>query len=234
MAEGAEAHVYKGKTIDSRPVALKIYKRDVPRERSLQELKVTSSINSSYVIRSEYFGHWRNERYFLVMDYVAGESMRSLIEEGKTPSLDDFRSVSLCLMEAVAAFHNFKDENGNDSTLLHCDIKPDNVIITNDNKPILVDCTLAGEPRVETSKEPADMFRPDSILDQIYNYLSLVTYMLWELLYGNGSWAKPYHRASVGDEPELPIGFGTAEDMREWLLKAVATEARNRFSISTK
>jgi serine/threonine protein kinase len=232
VAEGAEAHVYKGKTIDSRPVALKIYKRDVPRERSLQELKVTSSINSSYVIRSEYFGHWRNERYFLVMDYVAGESMRSLIEEGKTPSLDDFRSVSLCLMEAVAAFHNFKDENGNDSTLLHCDIKPDNVIITNDNKPILVDCTLAGEPRVETFQGTRGYVPPDSILGSDIQLsessdLYALGVTLWEWLFGQ----KPYHRASVGDEPELPIGFrDLPEDMREWLLKAVATEARNRFS----
>ncbi|MGI6640451.1 MAG: protein kinase domain-containing protein [Limnochordia bacterium] len=231
IAEGAEAHVYRGKTLNNRTVALKVYKRDVPRERSLQEWSITSTISSSYVIRSEYFGHWRNERYFLVMDYIDGESMRKKIERGEKPTYEEFRSVALSLMSAVAAFHHHKDETGEAMPLLHCDIKPDNIIIASDNKPVLIDCTLSGEPRIDVFQGTRDYVPPDSILGSDVQLstssdLYALGVTLWEWLFGQ----KPYDRASVGDKPNLPKAFQELpESPRAWLLRAVATEAEHRF-----
>lgn len=230
IARGREAQVYKGKTLD-RTVAIKIYNSDVPRERSLQELSITSSINSSYVVRSEYFGHWRNERFFLVMDYIEGESMRSFIEKGVRPSLEDFRSVALCLMEAVAAFHDHTDDEGTRSPWLHCDIKPDNVIITSDKKPVLIDCTLAGEPRIELLQGTRDYIPPDSILGsdvQLTESSDLygLGITLWEWMFGR----LPYERASIGATPDCPPEMASfPEDLQKWFQKAVATEAHVRF-----
>lgn len=236
VAEGREAHVYRGKTLDSktldtRTVALKIYKLDVPNERARRELSALSRIESSYVVRPQYFGHWRNERYFLVMDYIEGETMRSLIEKGERPNDDEFRSVALCLMEAVSAFHNCRDDDGNLSPLLHCDIKPDNIIITKDKKPVLFDCTLAGESRVEAFQGTRDYVPPDSVLGSDVQLtqtsdLYALGVTLWEWLLGQ----KPYSMASVGATPKIPVEFDTLpEHLRAWLLKAVATEEERRF-----
>ena len=126
LLEKDEAHVYKGKTKvymgkepEDRIVALKIFKPDIPRERWQQELMITSWLNSSYVIRTEDYGRWRNQRYFLAIGYIEGQSMRSLIKSGQRPSLEDFRTIALGLMEALGAFHNFVDEEGTRSPLLH-------------------------------------------------------------------------------------------------------------------
>ena len=157
--------------------------------------------------------------------------MRSLIEKGERPNDDEFRSVALCLMEAVSAFHNCRDDDGNLSPLLHCDIKPDNIIITKDKKPVLFDCTLAGESRVEAFQGTRDYVPPDSVLGSDVQLtqtsdLYALGVTLWEWLLGQ----KPYSMASVGATPKIPVEFDTLpEHLRAWLLKAVATEEERRF-----
>jgi serine/threonine protein kinase len=238
IGEGREAHVYKGKTKvymgkepEDRIVALKIFKPDIPRERWQQELMITSWLNSSYVIRTEDYGRWRNQRYFLAIGYIEGQSMRSLIKSGQRPSLEDFRTIALGLMEALGAFHNFVDEEGTRSPLLHCDIKPDNIMITHDNKPVLIDCTLAGEPRIGTFQGTRPYVPPDSVSGSDVQFsqssdLYALGVTLWEWLFG----CLPYRWAAVGDEPELPDGFTELpEYLRTWLRKAVATNSEERF-----
>ena len=182
-------------------------------------------------MRSEYLGHWNNERYFLVMDYIEGEPMRELINKGVRPDNEEFRTVALCLLEAVAAYHNYEDEDGNSMPLLHCDIKPVNIIMTKDNKPVLIVCTLSGEPRIDAYQGTRDYIPPDAVLGsdvQLSKSSDLygLGVTLWEWLFGQ----KPYERASIGDEPSLPSRFNELpENLKEWFLKAVATDSDHRF-----
>lgn len=233
IGEGRESQVYKAKTIRETLVALKLFNREVPREKIISEAEITSAINSSYVVRCENkIGHWENDRYFIVLEYIPGISLRSLIEIGEIPKLKTFKTVALALMEAVRAFHSHKDSEGNIKPLLHGDIKPDNIIITNDERGILIDCGISGEPRIDAFGGTMGYVPPDCLSGTDMSFsengdLFALGVTLWEWLFGS----KPYEKPYLDDKaviPELPNGH-IPKHIKKWLVKAVSTEVNKRF-----
>ena len=91
--------------------------------------------------------------------------MRNIIDAGIKPDFETFKTVALGLMEAIKAFHYYKDADGNPRPLLHSDIKPENVIITRDKRGILIDCGISGEPRIDTFKGTPGYVPPDCLSD---------------------------------------------------------------------
>lgn len=237
IGEGREAQVYKAetkeKTGQTRLVAIKLFNKEVPQEKIFKECEITSSIKSSYVVGCDNKpGHWNKDRYFIVLDFIDGESMRSKIESGQRPSIDLFRSVAISLMDAVAAFHEYEDASGEPRVLIHGDIKPDNILLTEDNKPVLIDCGLAGEPRVGVFEGTNGYVPPDSIRGSDMQFspsgdLFALGVTLWEWVFGK----RPYENPVVGAAAQLPDGIDPdLEPYLAWLQKAVATEADKRFA----
>ncbi len=234
IGEGAAAQIYKARTIRGKNVVLKLFNREIALERIIRESEITSAVRSAYVVHCDNkIGHWKNDRYFLVLDYINGETLRKKIDRHEKPDQDTFRSVALCLMEAVAAFHGHKDDEGNDKPFLHSDIKPENIIIAKDRIPVLIDCGIAGEPRIDVYQGSAGYVPPDSVIgtDMMFSQggdLFALGVSLWEWLLGQ----KPYDNPTVGDVPQFPadIGSDVPENLRGWLLKAVATTTSDRFS----
>lgn len=230
---GAEAQIYKARTLRGQLVVLKLFNKEIPRERILREAEITSAINSAYVIRCyNRIGHWKNDRYFIVYDYIEGESLRNRIDQNERPDITTFRTVTLCLMEALGDFHEHKDEEGNPQPLLHSDIKPDNILITRDQKAVLIDCGIAGEPRVDVFQGTVGYVPPDSIRGTDMEFseggdLFALGVTLWEWLFGT----KPYNNPMIGDKPQVPetpdVGM---QKYIPWLVKAVATQASERFA----
>ncbi len=231
---GEESQIYKARTLGGALVALKVFNKEVPRERIFMEAEVTSAINSSYVVRCENkIGHWENDRYFIVLAYVPGISLRDIIEAGEKPDLEIFKTVAIGLMEAIRAFHYHKDSDGNIKPFLHSDIKPDNIIITKDKKGILIDCGISGEPRIDTFGGTIGYVPPDCLSGTDMSFsedgdLFALGVTLWEWLFGS----KPYENPSIGDVATIsePTDTDLPEIIKKWLVKAVATEANNRFS----
>jgi serine/threonine protein kinase len=235
IGEGREAQIYKARTLRGLPVVLKLFNKEVPQERIFNEAEITSAIKSSYVVNCDNkIGHWKNDRFFLVLDYIAGETIRQKIEGNEVPDIETFRTVASCLMEAVKVFHLYKDQEGNPKALLHSDIKPDNIIITPGpgNKAVLIDCGIAGESRVDVFQGTNGYVPPDSIRGTDMEFsesgdIFALGVTLWEWLFGE----KPYENPTVGDAPSIP--GNPSEDVKAympWLLKAVSTEAEQRFS----
>ncbi len=235
IGEGREAQIYKARTLRGLPVVLKLFNKEVPRERIFNEAEITSTINSSYVVNCDNkIGHWKNDRFFLVLDYIAGETIRQKIEGNKVPDIETFRTVASCLMEAVKAFHLYKDQEGNSKALLHSDIKPDNIIITPEpgSRAVLIDCGIAGEPRVDVFQGTNGYVPPDSLRGTDMEFsesgdIFALGVTLWEWLFGE----KPYENPTVGDTPCIPGELSeNVKAYMPWLLKAVATEAEQRFT----
>ena len=68
IGAGKESQIYKARTLKGALVALKLFNKETPRERIFREAEITSSINSSYVVRCENkIGYWGNDRYFIVL-----------------------------------------------------------------------------------------------------------------------------------------------------------------------
>ncbi len=233
IGEGRESQVYKAKTIRESIVALKLFNKEVPREKIISEAEITSAINSSYVVRCENkIGHWDNDRYFIVLEYIPGVSLRNLIEIGERPKLKTFKTVAIGLMEAVRAFHSHKDSNGKEKPLLHCDIKPDNVVVTKDEKGILIDCGISGEPRIDAFGGTTGYVPPDCLSGTDMSFsengdLFALGVTLWEWLFG----CRPYENPSLGERALIPEASESClpDYIKEWLVKAVATEASKRF-----
>lgn len=232
---GNNTQIYKAKNLRGESVIIKLFNKEVSRERVLKEEEKTKAVSSSYVVRCKGIGHWQKDRYFLVFDHLEGKTMRELINEGIRPDLDYFRTIAVCLLQGIKAFHCNQDQDGNIRTLLHNDIKPENIIVSKDKKATLIDCGIASEPKVDSFEGTTPYIPPDSLVGSDREYredgdLFALGVTLWEWLFGD----LPYTSPSIGDKPKIPVKNDSNKNLLDtianWLLKAVATEKENRFS----
>lgn len=235
IGDGPESQVYKARTLQGSVVILKLFNKEVARSRIMKEAEITSTVTSSYVVHSDNrIGHWKGDRFFLVLDYIPGETLRHQIENREKPDIETFRTVAFCLLEAIKAFHQHEDDEGQVEVLLHGDIKPDNIIITPQpgSKAVLIDCGIAGKPRIDVFQGTNGYVPPDSIrgLDMEFSKsgdIFALGVTLWEWLFER----KPYDNPAVGDVPIMPTSIDDCfKPYIPWLLKAVATRAEKRFS----
>ncbi|MGQ9681557.1 MAG: protein kinase domain-containing protein [Anaerolineae bacterium] len=232
LGQGAQAQVYCAERLGER-VALKLFHREVPREVIAQQRCLALAVRSPYVVGSDgHLGVWNKDRFFLVMEYVEGETLRAVVEAGRRPSMEQFGRVALDLLEALAAFHEHCDENGQQAPLVHGDIKPDNIVLTPDGLPKVMDFSVAGPPRLDPFAGTVGYVPPDRILGEEMEFapdgdLFALGVTLWEWLWG----CKPYAQPSIGAQPAFPAGVEevVSPALRAWLEKAVATQAQHRF-----
>jgi serine/threonine protein kinase len=241
IGEGGEAQIYKAKTLkvnvnsgleEEKNVALKLFNKEVSRDKIFREYRITNAIQSAYTVRCENLGYWKNDRYFLVLDYLEGKPLRYYIENNIRPDYDVFLKVAFGLMDAIRALHNHQLDEETPKPYLHSDIKPDNIIILPDGKPVLIDFGIAGEPRIDSFQGTSDYIPPDSILgvDMKFSHdgdLYSLGVTLWEWLFGS----QPYKNPVIGAVPKLPedVHIDLPEHIKQWFLKAVATDASVRF-----
>ncbi|NLK00733.1 MAG: protein kinase, partial [Clostridia bacterium] len=190
---GATAQIYTAKTVRQKLVVLKLFNKEIPRERIFREAEISSAVQSAYVAHCDNMGHWHEDRFFLVMDLIDGKTLRKMIDRGERPDLRTFRTIVLSLMDAIEAFHSHKDEEGNPSPFLHSDIKPENIMIAGDQKPILIDFGAAGQPRIDIFEGTSGYVPPDSIVGTDMKFsqdgdLYALGITLWEWIFGK----KPY------------------------------------------
>ncbi|CAN5170083.1 hypothetical protein BH11MYX1_BH11MYX1_50240 [soil metagenome] len=152
---------------------------------------------------------------FLVMEYLEGETLSSIIERG-TIDLETIVNLSVQIASALAAMH--------DAGITHCDVKPDNLFVLDDGTVKVIDfgvSRLAEEPPLDDSSvagTPAYMApeqwrgKPEHATD-VYS-LGCVMY---ELLTGN----VPFD----GSLPELMVAHLDQRPGRiSWLRNAVPVE----------
>jgi serine/threonine protein kinase len=229
---GNRAQIYKARTIRGNIVAIKLFNREVPREHILHEAEVGERINSDYVCRVMNIGYWEQDRYYIVMDYIEGDSLRKKIDSGTRPDKETFISVTRWLIEALQAFHGHTDENGEPRPFVHGDIKPENILLTSDNKPVLIDFGVSGEPRVDLFQGTVGYVSPDSIKGSDRQFsesgdIFALGVVLWEWLFGS----RPYEHPAVGDQPFINDSMEQIAGSRllKWLQKSIATDRAERF-----
>lgn len=209
-------------------VALKLFDMDVPRERYDREVYITSGIDSSYVVRcNNQYGYWPDGRFYIATNFIDGNALSTMLGEANSVV---FKSVAQCLFEAVRSFHCHRGGEGDLEPWLHSDIKPQNIIVTRDAKAVLIDCGIAGPPRVDVFQGTVGYYPPDNVSDEsmFFNQsgdLYALGITLWEWLFGT----KPYDFPVIGQLPVIPED-NPLPFLSDWLIKAVANEAEQRFS----
>jgi len=119
------AYLAHDRQLHSRPVVLKFLhaaweEHDRIHLRFRQEIEVLSRLSHPAVVGVLDVGHTREGRSFLVMEYVAGVTLRSRLQQEAVP-FAEAASIIGTVCDALEAAHR----NG----IVHRDIKPENIIL---------------------------------------------------------------------------------------------------------
>jgi serine/threonine protein kinase len=140
LGKGGMAVVYKARdTTLERTVAIKVLRREYSeneafREHFRQEAKAAANLTHPNIVTVHDFG-FDNDRIFIIMEYVPGTDLKELLEKSGRLSIDE----SLKFMIQACAGVGFAHRTG----LVHCDIKPQNLLITPDQQVKVVDFGIA-------------------------------------------------------------------------------------------
>ena len=140
LAKGGMGEIYKAShpTLE-RDVAIKVihtHKASDPHivDRFQREAKVIATLRHPGIIQIFDFDV-EDEAFYMVMEFVPGESLAQRLSnlqiQGKLFPLPEIVQLFQAITEAVAYAH--------DRGVIHCDLKPSNVLLTPEGQPVLAD-----------------------------------------------------------------------------------------------
>lgn len=140
IGEGGMANVYLAHDlILDRDVAVKILRGDLADDekfvRRFQREAISASSLSHPNIVEMYDVGEDNGKYYIVMEYVDGKTLKSLIKKRGGLTLPEVIDIMTQLTSAIACAH--------DSNIIHRDIKPQNVLIKEDGIVKITDFGIA-------------------------------------------------------------------------------------------
>lgn len=236
IKQGTESQIYKARWIDDEIFCLKLFNIDVPQDRINREKKYSASVTHSSIVKAENCLRWDGTRWFIAFKWVEG---KPLLSEGakNLPDIATFGGVAQSLLKALEALHGF-EADGEAIPILHNDIKPDNILITEGDspRPKLIDFGIASNPGTFLYAGSSGYVPPDSFSGEDRNYtvqgdLFGLGVALFEWFFGT----KPYAKLSIHARPieitsirnELP------PTLADWFYQAVAPFSENRFQNAT-
>jgi serine/threonine protein kinase len=140
IGRGGMGAVYKGIQPElARPVAIKVLPTELAADeefvtRFKREARMLAQLQHSRIITIHDFGHTSDGRLYLVMEHIGGGDLRSLLR-GPGLTLDQALLAISQICDALCAAHR--------QGVVHLDIKPENILITQDGYIKLVDFGLA-------------------------------------------------------------------------------------------
>jgi serine/threonine-protein kinase len=169
IGEGGMAVVYKGfQQSLNRYVAIKVLRSELAQdeqfvERFRREALAVADLSHPNILHVYDAGVFQG-LYYIVMAYVDGGSLKDVIGQGP---MDIDMAVSIAAQMADALGHAHK------RGLVHRDVKPNNILITRDGRPLLTDFGIAkavhesqGLTRTGTSIGTPEYMAPEQIQGQ--------------------------------------------------------------------
>ncbi len=158
MPRGGMSTVYKARQISlDRIVALKalppmLAADPTDLDQFLTEARITANLKHPNIVQVYDFGHTEEGVYYFVMEFISGYSVGDWIRRKHCLSEQNSLLVAMSVAEAL----NYAWQNAG---VVHCDIKPDNIIIDGDGTVKVADLGLARSVRsvVHDAKASAGM-----------------------------------------------------------------------------
>lgn len=174
IGEGGMANVYLAHDlILDRDVAVKILRGDLANDEKFVRRFQREAISASSLTHPNIVGMYDvgedDGKYFIVMEYIEGKTLKSLIKRRGSLTLSEVIDIMLQLTSGIACAH--------DSYIIHRDIKPQNVLILDDGTVKITDFGIA-------------MALNSNELTQTNSVMGSVHYLPPEQANGNGSTIK--------------------------------------------
>ncbi|HEX3742975.1 MAG TPA: protein kinase [Bryobacteraceae bacterium] len=138
IGRGGMGAVYRAERTDgegTRPLAIKLLplgSGDLQRDRFLQERRILASLTHPNIARMIDAGHLDNGQPYLVMEYIDGQPI-DVFAAGFTIR----QTVTLFLKVCASVAHLHRN------VVVHRDLKPDNILVTAEGEPMLLDFGIA-------------------------------------------------------------------------------------------
>lgn len=140
IGEGGMANVYLARDlILDRDVAVKILRGDLAGDekfvrRFQREAIAASSLSHPNIVEMYDVGE-DDGKYFIVMEYIEGRTLKNLIKKRGALTLSETIDIMLQLTSGLSCAH--------DSYIIHRDIKPQNILILDDGRVKITDFGIA-------------------------------------------------------------------------------------------
>ncbi len=122
-----------------RPVAIKLLRKDYSKisgfkERFLQEARSAANLSHPNIVAIYDFGI-DNDEIFIVMELINGSNLKAILQSGKSFSIDEGLDLGIQITAALGYAHR--------AGIVHCDVKPQNIIISSDQVAKITDFGIA-------------------------------------------------------------------------------------------
>jgi serine/threonine-protein kinase len=140
IGSGGMAEVYRARDLMlERTVAVKLLREDFSkdptfRERFRQEAKAAANLSHPNIVTIHDFG-FDEKQIFIVMEYIPGTDLKTILESRGILSVDETLPLIIQACAGVGYAHR--------AGLIHCDVKPHNMIVTPDQRLKVTDFGIA-------------------------------------------------------------------------------------------
>jgi serine/threonine-protein kinase len=140
IGAGGMAVVYKAQDLAlGRLVAVKILREPLTGDpdflaRFQQEARAAANLAHPNIVTVHDFGR-DGGRNYIVMEYVEGKDLKSLIKEGSPFKVDRALDLTIQICAGIGYAHR--------AGLVHCDVKPQNILVTADGRVKVTDFGIA-------------------------------------------------------------------------------------------
>jgi len=217
-------------------------------EMFLSEAKIAAQLNHPNIVQVYDFGEAEGA-YYIAMEYVDGPNLRLILR--RTLQNRALLPIPLCVKmvslacEGLAYAHEFADpESGSPLGLIHCDISPENILLSRNGSAKVVDFGIAKaagfgpQNKAGTFKGKVSYMPPERIQGNPFD-LRADIFSLGVVLYELVTGVKPFNaRTDVSilhailQEPIVPISSrrpDVPELLGRILARALAKDPDNRY-----